>query len=91
MLHIVKTLQALEDASQYSGANDEWLLIEEAVYAANPLHRDFHFLKEKQVSVLEADVVARGMNNRLSPSVTLVDYSGFVRLTAAHPQTLTWD
>ncbi len=91
MLHIIKTVSALEDAVALSGEQDDILLIEDAVYVANPQHQAFSPVKHCKISVLESDVQARGIANRISPSVTVVGYSGFVELTARHDKSLTWD
>lgn len=91
MLHIIKTVSALEDAFALCGEQDDILLIEDAVYAANPQHQAFSQVKHSNVYVLESDIQARGMTNRISPSVTVVDYVGFVELTAKHDKSLTWD
>ncbi len=91
MLHIIKTVSALEDAVVLYSEQDDILLVEDAVYAANPQHQAFSQVKHNKVFVLESDIQARGMANRISPSVDLVSYSGFVELTAKHAQSLTWD
>ncbi len=90
MLHIIKTISALEDAVALLSEQDNILLIEDAVYAANPLHTAFSQVKHSEVYVLESDIQARGMTNRISPSVTVVNYSGFVELTAKQDKSLTW-
>ncbi|GAK18717.1 tRNA 5-methylaminomethyl-2-thiouridine synthase TusB [Vibrio sp. JCM 19053] len=41
--------------------------------------------------MLESDAQARGIANRISPSLTIVNYSGFVELTAKQDKSLTWD
>ncbi len=91
MLHIIKTVSALEDALALYSEQDVILLIEDAVYAANPQHQAFSQIKHSKVCVLESDIQARGMANRVSPSVTVVNYSGFVALTATYDKSLTWD
>ncbi len=91
MLHIVKNQQALTDAVSFISANDVVLLVEEAIYIANPQHMSFPSLKGVPVYVLSADVKARGLVNRMSPSVTVIDYKGFVDLTAEQPNSTTWD
>lgn len=78
MLHIIKTVSALEDAMALCIEQDDILLIEDAVYAANPQHQAFSQVKHNNVYVLESDIQARGMVNRISPSVTVVNYQGFV-------------
>ncbi|EJG0913220.1 sulfurtransferase complex subunit TusB [Vibrio parahaemolyticus] len=90
MLHIIKTVSALEDAFALYSEQDAVLLIEDAVYAANP-QQAFSHVKHATVFALESDIQARGMANRISPSVTVVDYVGFVELTAKHDKSLTWD
>ena len=90
MLHIIKTVSALEDAMPLCSAQDDILLIEDAVYAANSQHKASH-LKNRSVFVLESDIHARGIANRISPSLTIVNYSGFVELTVKQDKSLTWD
>ncbi|OOQ65415.1 sulfurtransferase complex subunit TusB [Vibrio parahaemolyticus] len=91
MLHIIKTVSALEDACALYSEQDAVLLIEDAVYAANPQHKAFSQIKHAAVFALKSDIQARGMANRIGPSVTVVDYVGFVELTAKHDKSLTWD
>ncbi|WP_321283299.1 sulfurtransferase complex subunit TusB [uncultured Vibrio sp.] len=91
MLHIIKTVSALEDAVALFSEQDDILLIEDAVYAANPQHQAFHHVKGTAVFALESDIQARGMGNRISPSVTVVTYTGFVELTVKQDKSLTWD
>ena len=91
MLHIIKTVSALEDAVAMFSEQDDILLIEDAVYAANPQHQAFHHVKSAAVFALESDIQARGMGNRISPSVVVVSYSGFVELTVKQDKSLTWD
>ncbi|HBZ15128.1 sulfurtransferase complex subunit TusB [Pantoea sp. BRR-3P] len=40
--------------------------------------------------VLEEDVVARGLVERISTKVARLDYTGFVALTAKHQQQVAW-
>jgi len=91
MLHIIKTVSALEEAVVVYSEQDDILLIEDAVYAANPQHRAFSHIKNTTVFALESDVQARGIANRISPSVKVVSYSGFVELTVKQDKSLTWD
>ncbi|WP_260261319.1 sulfurtransferase complex subunit TusB [Vibrio intestinalis] len=91
MLHIVKTTSAIQDMAKLCQEGDQVLLIEDAIYAANSQHGLFSLLKSLQVYVLENDAIARGIYNRLSPSITAVDYAGFVELTEHHANSLTWN
>ena len=90
MLHIVKSPCALEELNTVVDVSDDVLLIEGAVYAANPQHRDFAKVKGLNVSALINDLDARGIANRVSPSVAVLDYRGFVSLTVKHLSSLTW-
>jgi len=91
MLYIVKTTSAIQDMAKLCQEGDQVLLIEDAIYAANSQHGLFSLLKSLQVYVLENDAIARGIYNRLSPSITAVDYAGFVELTEHHANSLTWN
>ncbi|MDW6002075.1 sulfurtransferase complex subunit TusB [Vibrio mangrovi] len=91
MLHVIKTVSALKEAYLFRSAQDVILLLEDAVYAANPLHHAFGLLKESNVFALEADTKARGIYHRISPSVSVIDYLGFVELTEQHPTSVTWE
>ncbi|KUI97115.1 sulfurtransferase complex subunit TusB [Vibrio sp. MEBiC08052] len=91
MLHVIKTDAALKRVHPFYSAQDTILLIEDAVYAANPLHHAFELLKEKAVFVLKADAKARGICHHISPSTTMTDYLGFVELTEQHRSVMTWE
>ncbi|MGI9950010.1 sulfurtransferase complex subunit TusB [Vibrio hyugaensis] len=91
MLHIIKSVAALDDAMALNSEQDDVLLIEEAVYAANPQHKAFTKVKGPAVFALQSDIEARGITNRISPSITVINYSGFVELTAKQAKSLTWD
>lgn len=93
MLHIVKTIAGLNDAMQYSGENDEFILVEAAIYAANTAHKDFKLIScvTERVSVLSADIDARGLNGFVDARLEVVGFSGWVTLTERHSQTMTWD
>ncbi|MDF2154681.1 sulfurtransferase complex subunit TusB [Vibrio sp. CAU 1672] len=91
MLHIIKTLTGLHDAVALCHEQDALLLIEDAVYAANPQHQSFPMVKGQAAFVLDSDLLARGISHRVSPSCTVVDYAGFVELTEQHRNSLTWN
>ncbi len=48
MLHIIKSVAALDDAMALYSEQDDVLLIEDAVYAANPQHKAFSKVKDYQ-------------------------------------------
>ncbi|BCN25266.1 sulfurtransferase complex subunit TusB [Vibrio alfacsensis] len=91
MLHIIKSVTALNDATAFYSEQDAVLLVEDAIYAANPQHQAFTLVKGPLVYALQSDVEARGMSNRISPSIEVVNYSGFVELTVKQAKSLTWD
>lgn len=91
MLHIVKSVSAIAELISAVTEQDEVILIENAVYAANPQHRDFQQIRPLNVYVLDNDLLARGLAERVSPSCLRVDYLGFVALTAKHGSSLTWN
>ena len=72
----------------------EVLLIEDAVYAATvgsafePKLRDA--LGKFKVYVLQPDLDARGMGDKLVAGVTAVDYGGFVDLTINNNSCQSW-
>lgn len=70
------------------------LLIEDAVYAATRGHAGEAKLQEAmgrmKVCVLQPDLDARGMGDRLMDGVTAVGYDGFVELVAAEPNCQSW-
>ncbi|HAS62069.1 MAG TPA: sulfurtransferase complex subunit TusB [Vibrio sp.] len=91
MLHIVKSLTALNELVALHKDGDQVLLIEDAVYACNAQHPIFPILKELKVCVLIADLQARGIQNRVSPSCRQITYADFVDLTVEQNNSLTWN
>jgi tRNA 2-thiouridine synthesizing protein B len=92
MLHIIKRQQAIVAAQQQFESKDSILLIEDAVYLANPNHYLHPLIAGcKGLSVLEPDVQARGLSHLVSVDIDQVDYAGFVALTECYSQSLTWD
>ncbi|OGS91914.1 MAG: sulfurtransferase TusB, partial [Gallionellales bacterium GWE2_58_10] len=70
------------------------LLIEDAVYAATAGNAFEVKLREAmgrlKVYVLQPDLEARGMGDRLIAGVTAVDYGGFVNLTISNNTCQSW-
>jgi len=98
MLHTVNKSpfehKALETCLKFARQGSAVLLIEDGVYAAA---RDTAVSKQvqeamKSVSIcaLQADVEARGMQNRVMDGVRLVDYGGFVDLVVEHNAVQSW-
>lgn len=92
MLHIVKSQQAITEMLRTVAPDDSVLLIEDAVYLANPSHH-LHFLvaNQKGLTVLAPDVRARGLSELISHQIVQVEYTGFVELTERYQRSLTWD
>lgn len=97
MLHIVNksplTSSALENCLSVA-ATGEILLIEDAVYAATAGNAFEAKLREAmgrlKIYVLQPDLDARGMGDRLIADVSAVDYGGFVDLTISNNTCQSW-
>ncbi len=97
MLHIVNKSPLINSALENClnvAATGEVLLIEDAVYAATAGNAFEDKLREAmgrlKVYVLQPDLDARGMGDRLIAGVTTVDYSGFVNLTISNTTCQSW-
>lgn len=90
MLHLIKSSHVLEEALLLCMASDAIVLLEEAVYAATSVHPLRSLLPKQGVYVLHGDVLARGLESRLSTNITMVDYHQLVDLTVEHSPSLTW-
>lgn len=73
-------------------AGDGILLIEDAVYAGLTAHQAlFEGLPiDIKLGALEADIQARGLTHRLSPTFTLVNDKAFVQLSCEHDKVVSW-
>ncbi|TFH89634.1 sulfurtransferase complex subunit TusB [Vibrio ouci] len=91
MLHIVKNIQALAEVVTAFSDGDSLILIEQAVFAANPQHKAYRQIQGLDISVLVSDAKARGIENRISSNIALIDYDGFVELTVTHTNSVTWE
>ncbi|MDD2686222.1 MAG: sulfurtransferase complex subunit TusB [Gallionella sp.] len=97
MLHIINKSpsnnSALENCLSIA-ASGEILLIEDAVYAATKGNAFEAKLRDAmghlKVYVLQPDLDARGMGDRLVEGVTAVDYGGFVDLTISNNTCQSW-
>lgn len=84
-LHLVNNAAALESCLSVAAAQDSILLLEDGVYAAAGARAP-----QRQLFVLEADVNARGLRERLGKDTRIVDDAGFVALVEAHQPVVTW-
>lgn len=97
MLHIINksslSNNALESCLRVAQSG-EILLIEDAVYAATSGNafegkiRDA--MKRFKIYVLQPDLEARGLADRIVEGVSPVDYGGFVDLTTTNKTCQSW-
>ncbi|MGM3173319.1 sulfurtransferase complex subunit TusB [Dickeya lacustris] len=83
----------LEALIRMTCADDAILLIQDGVIAAldgSSVCERLRSSSPASVYALIEDVEARGLTAQISSAVTLVDYTGFVRLTALHTRQLAW-
>lgn len=97
MLHIINksplTNGSLDSCLRVAQSGDI-LLIEDAVVAATAGNACAVKLQEAmgrcKVYVLQPDLDARGLGDRLLEGVSPVDYGGFVELTASNKNCQSW-
>lgn len=95
MLHLVNKSpyerNSLDICVDYAKSDDTLLLIEDGVYAAMKGGKSANKLSGIDVVVLGPDLAARGIGeDKLVDGVTVVDYAGFVDLTAAKDKVQSW-
>ena len=97
MLHIINKSplenNTLDNCLRVAKGGDI-LLIEDAVYAAtkgNSFETKLgEATKRFKIYVLQPDLDARGMSDRILAGVTAVDYEGFVELAANNKNCQSW-
>ncbi len=96
MLHIINkspfTNSALDSCLRVAQGGDV-LLIEDAVYAAVAGAAEKQVreaMKQFKFHVLQADLEARGIADRVIDGVNKVDYAGFVDLVAQNKNCQSW-
>jgi tRNA 2-thiouridine synthesizing protein B len=97
MLHIINksplTNSALESCLRVAQSGDI-LLIEDAVYGATTGNAFEARLREAmgrfRIYVLQPDLEARGLADRIIEGVSPVDYGGFVDLTSTNTSCQSW-
>ncbi|MCW8329677.1 sulfurtransferase complex subunit TusB [Photobacterium sp. SDRW27] len=96
MLHTISTspfqTQALQRCLRYIGHNDEILLIQDAVSAGIEKNIWSEAIKTSGVKIylLEADLAARGLLDKVGKFAEVIDYKGFVSLTVKHETHMKW-
>ena len=97
MLHIINksplTNSALDSCLRVAQSGDI-LLIEDAVYAATSGNAFEGKIREAmgrfKIHVLQPDLEARGLADRIIEGVSPVDYGGFVDLTTTNKTCQSW-
>lgn len=97
MLHIINKSPLVNcslDSCINTASGGDILLIEDAVYAATAGNAFEGKLREAmgrfKVYVLQPDLEARGLGDRLVAGATAVDYGGFVDLTTSNNTCQSW-
>ncbi len=98
MLHIVNKsplqTHTLETCLRMAQPGHALLLIEDGIYAATVGSATEERLRAccatLKVYALQPDVDARGVTGRLIDGISLVDYGGFVDLTAQYSTSHSW-
>ena len=98
MLHIVNKspfqTSTLESCLRMAQPGSAILLIEDGIYAATAGSSLEARIREAQATIkvyaLQPDMDARGVTPKLLEGITLVDYGGFVDLTAEYKTSHSW-
>ena len=95
ILHLVNKspyeANSLDTCVGYMQAGDALLLIEDGVYAAIASGKAAAALAGLDVSVLGADLAARGIGeDKLANGVKVVDYAAFVDMTTEKDKVQSW-
>jgi len=98
MLHIINksplTNNSLDSCLRVAPSGGDILLIEDAVYAATSGNVFEGKIREAlgrfKIHVLQPDLEARGLADRVIAGVSSVDYGGFVDLTTNNNNCQSW-
>ncbi|OLQ78789.1 sulfurtransferase TusB [Photobacterium proteolyticum] len=96
MLHTISTspfqTQDLQRCLQYLRPDDEILLLQDAVSAGIEKNSWCEAIKKSGVKIylLEADLAARGLTDKVDNSINVIDFKGFVSITEQHESQLKW-
>ena len=82
-LHLVNNPTALQSCLDVAADGDSVLLIEDGVYGATGE-------VTKSLLVLEPDVEARGLKQRIANTAESINYDKFVALVETHKPIVTW-
>ncbi len=81
---------ALAACQRFMLPGDALLLLEDGIYAAVATNEPGVFDSPGPVYAIHADVSARGLESRLLPGITLIDYTGFVQLCTEYDSVKNW-
>jgi sulfur relay protein TusB/DsrH len=87
ILHTFNKAQALYTFGQFVQKGDSVIFMEDGVYC---LLDDGLDLGTENILVIEADVLARGLDTRIDQSVKRIDYQGFVEICAEANSISNW-
>ena len=87
VLHTISKTSAMDKCAPLISKGDTVVLLENGVFLIlSPATDDTGV----RWLALEADVQARGLAGRLPDHITLIDYDGFVEVTASADKTCNW-
>ena len=87
VLHTFNTAQALSTFGQFIQNGDSVIFIEDGVYCL--LDHNLN-LGTENILVIEADVLARGLDTRIDKSVKRIDYQEFVEICCEANSISNW-
>lgn len=98
ILHIVNksafTSSVAQTCLDHCSHQDSVIFIENGVFnalASSPLAERINRLQAKvKFFILDEDITARGLSNKILPGIQLIDYKGFVALTVEHSPVQSW-
>ena len=96
MLHTINKAphghSCLRECLRVCGRDAAIVLIEDGVYAALADSESLRQLTRSAGAIyaLAPDVAARGLEDRVAPSVRQIDYAGFVQLCCEHSTIQSW-
>lgn len=94
MLHLLnrspQSVSVYREVGESFGESDHLLLIEDACYAALPASGELLKMFGGRVSVLEEDLLSRGLAGHVVSSIAVVDMRGFLVLTQTHERSVSW-
>ena len=87
VLHTFNKAQALSTFGRFIQKGDSVIFIEDGVYCLLDHNLD---LGTANILVIEADVLARGLETRIDKSVKRIDYQDFVELCSEANSISNW-